>query len=92
MIKKLLILLVVLFSLAACGTETPEDALRKAYQKQEDVESFTLSGTMELDMGTKIPVDMRVLVDRNDKDDLHDDEAYLDIDLRALGEGLTMKI
>ena len=90
--QKILILLAVLFSLTACGTETPEDALRKAYQKQEDVESFTLSGTMELDMGTKIPVDMRVLVDRNDKDDLYDDEAYLDIDLRTLADDLVMKI
>ncbi len=90
--KRILILLAVLFSLTACGAETPEDALRKAYQKQEDAESFTLSGTMELDMGTKIPVDMRVLVDRNDRDDPSDDEAYLDIDLRTLADGLVMKI
>ncbi|MBQ1476785.1 MAG: hypothetical protein IIZ33_01365 [Erysipelotrichaceae bacterium] len=92
--KKILSLFfIALLLLSGCTKkETPEDILKNAYAKMDDLDSYTMDGTMTYEMGgISLPLTYKTSVLRHDKSDESDDEVYMEVLMDVLYEQMTMK-
>ena len=97
--KKLLCILAAFcLLLSGCSQKqkTPQELLEEAYKKAEELDSMTIRGTTDLtvNMGSEIviPMDITMMVERNDKADLTDDLSYVEIDTELFGQQLGSKV
>ena len=94
--KKIMAALLVL-SLAACKSDSPEAVLKQAYEKDKDTQSITMDGEMGIEMTIEgftlnIPIDLNIMTDKHDPDTITDDEMFMDMSLSLLGESMKIKL
>ena len=91
--KCITLCLFFLLLLSGCGkSEDPKELLRKAYEKQSELNSYTYDGTMNIQLGEEgeagftMPVDMTVMYDNMGSSDTGDDQGYSLISLSVFGQ------
>ncbi|MBQ3273289.1 MAG: hypothetical protein IJH44_08660, partial [Solobacterium sp.] len=92
--KKVLAAAVLSLSLAACSSAPkPKDLLLKGLQKNSELSSMTLDGTVNIKVSAdgfdlEIPADLTVITDKNGTKDTADDRYYMTMSLSVMGESL----
>lgn len=88
-----LCLLVLLLPIGGCSkSDDPKELLRKAYEKQSQLSSYTYEGTMNISTGEEggaglsLPVDLTVMFDNKGTADTGDDEGYSLFSLSLFGQ------
>ncbi|MBR3151678.1 MAG: hypothetical protein IKF18_04760 [Erysipelotrichaceae bacterium] len=96
--KKLLCILFALFLLlSGCSqkAKTPQELLEEAYSKAEELDSMTVRGTTDVTIssGTElaIPLDLVMMVEKNDKKDASDDLTYAEVSMELFGQKMETK-
>ncbi len=96
--KKLLcILFAFCLLLSGCSqkAKTPQELLEEAYAKAEELDSMTVRGTTDVTIssGTElaIPLDLVMMVEKNDKKDTSDDLTYAEVSMELFGQKMETK-
>ncbi len=92
--KKVIALsLFFLLLISGCSkSDDPKELLRKAYEKQSQLSSYTYEGTMNISSGEEdgagftLPIDMTVMIDNKGTADTADDEGYSLVGLSVFGQ------
>ena len=91
--KLLLMIFSLLLLLSACtGSSDPKDLLKKAFEKQKELKSYTYDGQVNIatneegGAGFNIPVNYVLSVITNGNDDPKDDEQYMKMSMTMFGE------
>ena len=95
--KLLCILFAVCLLLSGCSqkAKTPQELLEEAYAKAEELDSMTVRGTTDITIssGTElaIPLDLVMMVEKNDKKDTSDDLTYAEVSMELFGQKMETK-
>ncbi|MBQ1318964.1 MAG: hypothetical protein IIY47_04915 [Solobacterium sp.] len=96
--KKALMAAVLGMSLAACSSAPkPKDLLLKGLQKNSELSSMTMEGTVNIKLSAEgldleIPADMTVIADKNGTKETTDDRYYMTMSLSVMGESLNIEM
>lgn len=90
--RAITLFLIFLFLLSGCAkSEDPKELLKKAYEKQSQLRSYTYEGTININAGEdgaglSLPMEMLMMYDGKGTEDQSDDSGYSKVRISVFGQ------